>query len=72
MNTFQVEELVSYGYIVAAIDQPYAAAEVVFPDGRKVVGLSKDQLNVLLQQSISPVTNAPTLNGQALKDGIIP
>jgi hypothetical protein len=36
MNTFQVEELVSDGYIVAAIDQPYAAAEVVFPDGRQV------------------------------------
>jgi Platelet-activating factor acetylhydrolase, isoform II len=72
MNTFQVEELVSHGYIVAAIDQPYAAAEVVFPDGRKVGGLSKDQLNVLLQQSISPVTNAPTLNGRTLKDGIIP
>ncbi len=33
-NTFQVEELVSHGYIVAAIDQPYAAAGVVFPDGR--------------------------------------
>jgi predicted dienelactone hydrolase len=72
MNTFQVEELVSHGYIVAAIDQPYAATEVVFPDGRRVDGLSKDQLNVLLQQSISPVTNAPTLNGQTLKDGIIP
>jgi hypothetical protein len=28
-------------------------------------------LNSLLQQSISPVTNAPTLNGQILKDGII-
>ena len=46
--------------------------EVVFPDGRQVGGLSKDQLNLLLQQSISPVTNAPTLNGQTLKDGIIP
>jgi pimeloyl-ACP methyl ester carboxylesterase len=72
MNTFQVEELVSHGYVVAAIDQPYAAAEVVFPDGRKVGGLTKDQLNALLQQSISPVINAPTLNGQTLKDGIIP
>jgi hypothetical protein len=72
MNTFQVEELVSHGCVVAAIDQPYAAAEVVFPDGRKVGGLTKDQLNALLQQSIRPVTNAPTLNGQTLKDGIIP
>ncbi len=34
--TFQVEELVSHGYIVAAIDHPYAAATVVFPDGRQV------------------------------------
>jgi predicted dienelactone hydrolase len=33
-NTLQVEELVSHGYIVAAIDQPYAASGVVFPDGR--------------------------------------
>lgn len=36
MNTFQVEQLVSHGYIVAAIDQPYAASMVVFPDGREV------------------------------------
>src|SRR5690606_31292139 len=36
MNTFQVEELVSHGYIVAAIDQPHAASVVVFPDGREV------------------------------------
>jgi pimeloyl-ACP methyl ester carboxylesterase len=34
-NTFQVEELVSQGYIVAAIDHPYAAAGVDFPDGRR-------------------------------------
>ena len=33
-NTAQVEELVSHGYIVAAIDHPYVAAGVVFPDGR--------------------------------------
>lgn len=36
MNTFQVEELVSHGYVVAAIDQPYTASTVVFPDGRRV------------------------------------
>lgn len=35
VNTFQVEELVSHGYVVAAIDQPYAFATVVFPDGRR-------------------------------------
>jgi predicted dienelactone hydrolase len=36
VQTFQVEELVSHGYVVAAIDQPYAVAAVVFPDGRQV------------------------------------
>jgi len=35
-NTFQVEELVSHGYVVAAIDHPYAAAGVDFPDGRRI------------------------------------
>ena len=35
VQTFQVEELASHGYVVAAIDQPYSAAMVVFPDGRQ-------------------------------------
>jgi hypothetical protein len=35
-NTWQVEELVSHGYVVAAIDHTYAAAGVVFTDGRRV------------------------------------
>lgn len=33
-NTALVEHLVSHGYVVAAIDHPYAAAGVRFPDGR--------------------------------------
>ena len=36
VQTFQVEELVSHGYVVASIDQPYTVAMVVFPDGRRV------------------------------------
>ena len=35
-NTLEIEELVSHGYIVAAIDHTYAASGVVFPDGRLV------------------------------------
>ncbi|MHA6619773.1 alpha/beta hydrolase family protein [Pseudonocardia sp. DLS-67] len=35
-NTAQVEELVSHGYVVAAIDHPHASAGVIFPDGRQV------------------------------------
>jgi hypothetical protein len=71
-NTFQIEELVSHGYIVVGIDQPYAAATVVFPDGHQIVGWTRDQMQPLIQQSLSPVANAPMLNGQALKNGIIP
>lgn len=71
-STFQVENLVSHGYIVVAIDQPYAAAAVVFPDGHQISGLTKDQLQPLIDQSLSPVETAPILNGQTLKNGIIP
>ncbi|MFN8439834.1 MAG: hypothetical protein U0175_03640 [Caldilineaceae bacterium] len=35
-NSVQVEHLVSHGYIVVALDQPYASSGVVFPDGRIV------------------------------------
>jgi predicted dienelactone hydrolase len=72
MNTFQVEELVSHGYVVAAIDQPYAAASVVFPNGHQITGLTKDQMEPFTQQSLSPVENAPMLNGRVLKNGNLP
>ena len=72
MNNFQVEELVSQGYVVIAIDQPFVAASVVFPDGRQIAGLSKDQMNPLLQESITPIEPAPMFNGTAYGDGIIP
>jgi hypothetical protein len=72
VSTFQVENLVSHGYIVVGLDQPYTAASVVFPDGHQITGLTKAQIQPLIQQSISPVAKAPILNGQALKNGIIP
>ncbi len=72
MNTFQVEELVSHGYIVVGIDQPGAAASVVFPDGHHIAGLSKTQIDPLIYQSLSPAEQAPQLFGQTFKDGIIP
>ncbi|WP_165921049.1 alpha/beta hydrolase family protein [Paenibacillus albiflavus] len=42
-NTFQLEELASHGYIVAAIDHTYNAAVTVFPDGRSA--FSRSQLD---------------------------
>lgn len=72
MNTFQVEELVSHGYIVAAIDQPYAAAVVVFPDGRQAAVPPREQIHALVRQSYIPAEKAPILSGQTLEEGIIP
>ena len=72
VSTFQVEEVVSHGYIVVGIDQPYAAASVVFPDGHQINALPKTRMDPFTYQSLSPVANAPMLNGKALKDGIIP
>lgn len=36
-NTYQIEELVSHGYIVIGIDHVYDAAATVFPNGQKVL-----------------------------------
>lgn len=72
MNTFQVEELVSHGYIVVGIDQPGIAATVVLPDGRQIIGLSKNEMEPLTQQSLNPSEIAPQLNGQIFKEGVIP
>jgi hypothetical protein len=54
------------------IDQPYTAAAVSFPSGQVIQGLSKAQIQPLINQSIAPVANAPKLNGKPLNDGIIP
>jgi pimeloyl-ACP methyl ester carboxylesterase len=67
MNTFQVEELVSHGYIVVAIDQPGAAADVVFQDGREVVGVPVLQLQALIRPSHIPGATAPLLQGRVLE-----
>lgn len=73
MNTFQVEELVSHGYIVVGIDQPGAAATVVFPDGHQInVPSVNNVMQPLIHQSFSPSETIPQLNGQAMPIGIIP
>ena len=77
MNTFQVEHLVSYGYIVVAIDQPGAAAAVVFPDGHQAVGLTVPQFHTMVRPSYMPAAmdtlHAGVLlpNGSTLRDNSI-
>lgn len=69
MNTFQVEELVSHGYIVVGIDQPYTAALVSFPDGRHAAMLPLDQLQPLIGASYREGAEPPALNGRLLPEG---
>ncbi|QBD79443.1 carboxylic ester hydrolase [Ktedonosporobacter rubrisoli] len=71
MLTYEVEALVSHGYIVVGLDQPGIAATVVFPDGHQIAltGLL-DQVNSLVDQSLDPASVAPQFNGRTFKDGI--
>lgn len=35
-SNYQIEELVSHGYVIAAIDHPYTSSGIIFPDGRVI------------------------------------
>ncbi len=69
MNTFQVEHLVSHGYIVVALDQPRAAAVVVFPDGRHAAGLTLAQFQATVRPSYMPVGADPMRTDVLLPNG---
>jgi len=51
-NTFQIEQLVSHGYIVVGIDHTYSSTVSVFPDGRVAPLMTLDI------QSIADLDNA--------------
>ena len=69
MNTFQVEHLVSHGFIVVAIDQPGAAAAVVFPDGHQAASLTLPQFHAMVSPSYMPVGTDPSHEGALLVNG---
>jgi predicted dienelactone hydrolase len=71
-NMFQVEQLVSRGFVVVDLDQPYTSAATVFPDGRTVAGWTKNRLGAVIEQSITPITPAPMLGDVELPNGVIP
>ena len=69
MNTFQVEHLVSHGYIVVGLDQPGAAAAVVFPDGHQAAGLSLAQFHATVAPSYMPSGAGASPKGLLLPSG---
>lgn len=72
VNMFQIEELVSHGYVVVGLDQPGAVAMTRFPDGRQISGWPRDEIQPLIMQSVESQQTVPAINGTALPDGIIP
>ncbi len=70
MNTYQVEELASRGYIVVAIDHPGAAAAVVFPDGHQVVGLDRAQFQAAVRPSYLPPAPGTPRDGTPIPPGL--
>lgn len=66
MNSYQVEALVSHGYVVVAIDQPYTAAAVVFSDGRQAHGLPLPVLRPLIQSSYLPDPPTAAILGRSM------
>lgn len=71
-NTFQVEELVSRGYVVVGLGQGGASAALRLADGRILAVPPRELIQALIEQSVNPAAKAPVLNGRALPDGIIP
>lgn len=58
-NTFQVEQLVSHGYIVVGIDHTYSSTASIFPDGR---------VAPLIMQDINSIADLDKANVQWVED----
>ncbi|MCM4085178.1 alpha/beta hydrolase family protein [Paractinoplanes hotanensis] len=72
VSTFQIEELVSHGYVVVGLDQPGVVATVRLPDGRQIENLPIGDIGPLVDQSIEPQPTTPALNGVPQPDGLVP
>jgi predicted dienelactone hydrolase len=72
VSTFQVEELVSQGYIVVGLDQPGVAATVVLPGGRTVRNLPFEVIDPLVDQAVERQPTTASLDGVAPQDGLVP
>jgi pimeloyl-ACP methyl ester carboxylesterase len=72
VSTFQIEELVSHGYVVVGLDQPGVVATVRLPDGRQIENLPFDDIDPLVDQSIMRRPATPVLNGVPQPDGVVP
>ncbi|HSX30037.1 MAG TPA: hypothetical protein VLE73_05765 [Candidatus Saccharimonadales bacterium] len=71
-SMFQIEALVSHGYVVVGLDQPYVSIATKLASGQIVYALPQDKALPAIYQSISPSKSAPSINGHSLPEGVIP
>ena len=70
MNTSINEDLVSKGFIVVAIESPIISTMTLFDDGNNIKGLTKKEIDPLINPSIDPSIPAPMIGGLVFEDGI--
>ena len=71
INTFQIQELVSQGYIVVGIDCPIAVALVTFPDGNTLKSLPRTLIDPMLNESLTEENPLLSYKGKTFEGGLI-
>ena len=71
ISTFQIQELVSQGYIVVGIDCPMAVALATFPNGSTLKSLPRTVIDPMLNESLTEENPLLNYNGKTFEGGLI-
>ena len=71
INTFQIQELVSQGYIVVGIDCPMAVALATFSDGSTLQSQPRSVMDPMLDESLTEENPLLSYNGKTFEGGLI-
>ena len=71
ISTFQIQELVSQGYIVVGIDCPIAVALATFADGSTLKSLPRTVIDPMLNESLTEENPLLNYNGKTFEGGLI-
>ena len=71
ISTFQIQELVSQGYIVVGIDCPMAVALATFSDGSTLQSQPRSVIDPMLNESLTEENPLLSYNGKTFEGGLI-
>ena len=71
ISTFQIQELVSQGYIVVGIDCPMAVALATFSDGSTLQSLPRSVMDPMLNESLTEENPLLSYKGKTFEGGLI-